>query len=113
RELVRRLVDTLVDNALKHAPRGTTVTVSATARAGRATIRVHDDGRAIAPEQLARIFARTDDLERSGGARSGRRLAMLFCRMVCDAHGGRIWADSGPGEGATFCVELPERPQPS
>jgi signal transduction histidine kinase len=112
RDLVRRVLDTLIDNALKHAPRGTTVTVTASAGVGRATVRVHDDGRAIAPEQLGRIFARADDLERGGGGvRSGRRLAMLFCRLVCDAHGGRIWAESAPAGGATFCVELPERPQ--
>jgi len=108
RELVRRLVDTLLDNALKHAPRGTTVIVTASERAGLVTLRVHDDGRGIPPEQLARIFEREADLAEGGvSARSGRRLAMLFCRLVCDAHGGRIWAESRPEGGATFCVELP------
>ncbi len=111
RELVRRLIDTLLDNALKHAPRGTTVTVGALARDGKVTLRVHDEGRGIAPEQLARIFERGDDLDSGGGgARAERRLAMLLCRLVCDAHGGRIWAESRPEGGATFCVELPERP---
>ena len=110
RELVRRLIDTLLDNALKHAPRGTTVTVAGSARAGRITLRIHDDGRGITPEQLGRIFERDVDLERSnGGARAGRRLAMLFCRLVCDAHGGQIWAESRAEGSATFCVELPER----
>jgi len=110
RDLIRRVVDTLIDNALKHAPRGTTITVGARARAETLRIEVHDDGRAIPVAEIAGMFHRATvfDHSTSGGvARSVRRLAMFFCLLACEAHGGRIWAESPPGGGANFCLELP------
>jgi two-component system sensor histidine kinase/response regulator len=107
-DLVRRVLETLLDNALKHAPSGTTVTLAARQRAGVLRLEVHDEGRPIPQSELATLFDRAAvfDHSTSGGApRSVRRLAALFCLLVAEAHGGRIWVESDD-TGVTFCMEL-------
>jgi signal transduction histidine kinase len=112
RHLVRRLVDTLLDNALRFAPRETTVTIRARAVDGAARIELCDQGHTIPAAELAHIFDRAAVFEQTTSGRSQRavrRLATLFCLLVAEAHGGRVWAESAPGGGTNFCVELPRR----
>jgi two-component system, sensor histidine kinase and response regulator len=107
-DLVRRVLETLLDNALKHAPSGTTVTLAARQRAGFLRLEVRDEGQPIPTSELATLFDRAAvfDHSTSGGApRSVRRLAALFCLLVTEAHGGRIWVESNEN-GVTFCLEL-------
>ena len=102
------------DNALKHAPSGTTVALRSRARGGVLRFEVHDEGRPIPPGELATLFDRAAvfDHSTSGGApRSVRRLAALFCLLVAEAHGGRIWGESDD-EGVSICLEL-RRPSPT
>ncbi len=113
RDLVRRAIDTLVDNALKHAPPGSAVTLRAHARSGSVRVEIHDEGPSIADDELPRIFDRAAVFDHSGNGavapRALRRLAALFCMLVCEAHRGRAWAESPTSGGATFCLELPRR----
>jgi signal transduction histidine kinase len=100
---LRQLAGVLVDNAIKHAPRGSRVTV--TARPG-ATLVVEDEGPGIAPEHLEAVF---DRFWRAPGAPvGGTGLGLAIARWVAERHGGRVVAEARvPGPGARFVVRLP------
>ena len=98
----------LVRNAVAHTEPGGRVAVVATARDGRLTIAVADDGPGIAPEQLERVFERFHRVDEARASeRGGTGLGLAIARAIVDAHGGRIWADSTLGAGATISLELP------
>lgn len=103
----------LVRNAVAHTGPGDEVAVTARARDGRLVISVRDSGPGIEPGQLEHIFER---FYRSDEGRSrdsgGSGLGLAIARAIVEAHGGRIWAESTPGEGATFHVELPGHQPP-
>ena len=118
---MEQLVMNLVGNAIKFSPRGGEVRLgtsqarrelraSETRRRGGDVVRlsVHDEGRGIAPDQLERIFGRFVQVDASD-TRQGRGtgLGLSICRAIVQQHGGRIWAESVPGDGATFIVMLP------
>jgi len=108
REQLRQLVVILVDNALRYTARGGRVDVDVARRDGSAVMAVTDTGIGIPPEALAHVFerfyradeARTRD---SGGA----GLGLAIAQKLVDEHGGRISAESTPGQGSTFTVTLP------
>jgi two-component system sensor histidine kinase/response regulator len=109
RDLLRRTLTNLVENAIRYAPEGTAVTVSA-ARAARGTLlRVADEGRGIPAPLRDRVF----DAFVQGGSgehdesRSNRGLGLSFCKTAVEAHGGAIWVEDG-SPGAVFCVRLPD-----
>jgi signal transduction histidine kinase len=112
-DLLRRVLENLIDNGLRHAPAGSTLTLSAIRRDAGIELRVADQGRGIPPEQRQKIFepfvqGSTEELL----TRSGRGLGLAFCRLAALAHGGRIWVeDANPG--AVFCVSLPNATPPS
>ena len=98
----------LVRNAVAHTePRGRVI-VAARARDGGLEIAVSDDGPGIPPDQLERVFER---FHRVDGGRSredgGSGLGLAIARAIVEAHGGQIQAESAPGQGATFRIELP------
>ncbi|NMB88182.1 MAG: cell wall metabolism sensor histidine kinase WalK, partial [Chloroflexi bacterium] len=97
----------LLHNAIKFTPPGGQIHVSAISDQGRVTFAVQDSGVGISSEALPRIFERfyKADRARSGG---GTGLGLSISRHLVEAHGGRIWADSTPGEGSTFYFSIPE-----
>jgi signal transduction histidine kinase len=99
----------LIDNALKYTPAGGQVFVSASFTEGNAVVRIQDNGQGIAPEDQRRIFERfyQVDKSRQGGGRRGVGLGLAIASQIVDAHGGRIWVESAPGQGSTFSVSLP------
>ncbi len=108
-DLLRRTVANLVENAIRHAPSGSAVTVSSKKALPRGIeLHVSDEGRGIQPEMRERIFDAFTQVE-SGDvvpARSGRGLGLTFCKLAVVAHEGEIWVeDAAPG--ARFCVRLP------
>ncbi|MCC6644941.1 MAG: hybrid sensor histidine kinase/response regulator [Polyangiaceae bacterium] len=107
--LLHRILSNLVDNAIRHAPAGTSVRVSASRDdAEGVTIRVEDDGGGVPAELAERIFdpfVQVDAVDRKG-ARAGHGLGLAFCRAAAVAHGGRAWLEPS-GRGACFCVSLP------
>jgi signal transduction histidine kinase len=109
-DIMRRLLMNLLDNALRHAPPETTVSVSTTRHADGVEIRVSDQGTGVPPELKERIFEPFVQAEGAGPrvqTRTGRGLGLAFCRLAAEAHGGRIWIeDAAPG--AAFCVKLPD-----
>ncbi|MBI3792544.1 MAG: hybrid sensor histidine kinase/response regulator [Gemmatimonadetes bacterium] len=106
--LLRRVLNNLVQNAVVHARRAVTVTLAARADQGGVRISVTDDGPGIAPAYHELIFRKFERVRVAGvsTARSSG-LGLSFCKLVADAHGGRIWVQSAEGAGATFHLYLP------
>jgi NtrC-family two-component system sensor histidine kinase KinB len=108
---VERVLTNLVSNALKYSPPDSPVVV----RVGRADdevlVSVADRGTGIAPEELSRLFQRFARL-RAGppGEAEGIGLGLYIARLIVEAHGGRIWAESDVGEGSRFTFSLPLGP---
>jgi PAS domain S-box-containing protein len=102
---IERVLFNLVDNAIKHT-RGGEVTVSARRAAGQVIVQVRDQGLGIPQEQHDVIFRPFHQLAPRGKAR-GTGLGLLVCKRLVEAHGGRIWVDSEPGQGSTFSFSLP------
>jgi two-component system, OmpR family, sensor kinase len=98
----------LVRNAVAHTEPGDRIVLSARARDGRLEITVSDSGRGIPPDQLEHIFERFYRADASRPRDSGGSgLGLAIARAIVEAHGGRIRAESSPGKGATFGIELP------
>jgi len=102
---LEQVVANLLTNALKYGANGP-ISVKACAERDKARLVVEDRGIGIANHDLARIFER---FERAAPSRNfgGLGLGLYITRQIVEAHGGRIWAESQPGMGATFFVELP------
>jgi len=90
-------------NAHRHTPSGTRIVVSGQAAGDQVLLAVQDDGPGIPAAELGKIF---DRFYRLGGA-GGSGLGLAVARGVVELHGGTMWAESGPGEGATFRIAFP------
>ncbi|MEE4271723.1 MAG: CHASE2 domain-containing protein [Thermoanaerobaculales bacterium] len=104
-ELVSRVADNLIGNALKYSEEGSTVTVGVHRRGGDATMVVTDRGPGIPDDARRRIFERFYRVPGVEGAGSGLGLAVVD--EVVAWHGGCIELDSTVGRGSTFTVRLP------
>jgi len=107
-DLLRRVFENLLDNALRHAPEESEVRITVTQCDAAVEIRIADAGPGVPPELREKIFERFVQLENSERVvtRTGRGLGLTFCKLVIEAHGGRIWVeDAHPG--AVFCMRLP------
>jgi signal transduction histidine kinase len=104
-ELVDRAVESLLDLALARSPSGQPVVLSlAAADDGGVRFAVRDFGTPIDDERLAQLFSH--HLSGAAGA-SAARLALVYCRLVALAHGGRAGASRPPEGGMEFWLELP------
>ena len=116
RDLIRRVLENLIDNAYKYGPRHTTISIEILAvddgrrrRAGRR------DPRARRGRGRPGVVPPADLREIRPGRRHGRappRAAatvsgLVFCRRAVGVHGGAIWVEDGAGRGGCFCVRLP------
>ncbi len=110
-EKISRVFMNLIDNALKFAQAGSSVTVLAEVLEleARTCVRcaVHDTGAGIPAEYLERIFDRFVQVPNQEGHRRGTGLGLAFCKLAIEAHGERIWAESAVGTGSTFYLTLP------
>jgi len=107
---LRQLVMILVDNAIRHSPRGGAVTVTVRATAGKASVEVTDDGPGLRPEDMPHVF---DRFWRAPAAPSGGTgLGLAIARWIAERHAGRIGVTNRDGGGAAFRVELPAHPSP-
>jgi two-component system sensor histidine kinase KdpD len=94
----------VLDNAVKHSPRGTSVDVGGAAQDGHVVVRVRDRGAGIPAGAETRVFERFyrgDDVEREGAG-----LGLAIAQAIAQAHGGHIEARNVEG-GAEFRVVLP------
>ena len=100
----------LVSNAIQYTPEGGRVTLAVTQTEQESQIAVTDTGIGISPEHIKNIFTRfyRVDKSRSRAAGGGSGIGLTIARLLTEAHGGRIWAESeGEGKGSRFVVALP------
>ncbi|MFQ5421513.1 MAG: ATP-binding protein, partial [Anaerolineae bacterium] len=110
RDMIRRVLMNLVDNALKYSQSTDVITVSAShlSAKNKVHIAVSDQGVGIPEEYRALIFEKFERIKR-GTSSKGLGLGLAFCRLAVEAHDGRIWVDDTPGGGARFNFTLPIR----
>ena len=104
---VRQVLTNLLDNAIKFTQQGS-VTLRAALKDGQLHVAVTDTGIGIAPERLAAIFEPFTQADASMTRRfGGTGLGTTISKQLVELMGGRIWAESQPGQGTTFHVLLP------
>ncbi len=112
--LVRRIIGNLIQNAVTHSPPPVAVRLSARADGeDRILLTVADDGPGIPAEYREVIFRKFERVKHVGIARGGSSgLGLAFCKLAAEAHGGRIWVQSGEGieRGSQFHLLLPLDP---
>jgi signal transduction histidine kinase len=104
--LIERVMDNLIENALRHTPAGGTVTVAVQPLGEALAVQVMDTGSGIAAEDLPYVFER---FYQSGKMRTqgGAGLGLAIARRIVELHGRTIRAASSGGHGTTFAFDLP------
>ena len=124
RDLVRRVIENLVDNSHKYSPRGGTISIEVSVPTPAAVspdaegapaieLRIRDHGAGIPVAYRTRIFekyVRVDDRS-PDEPRNSQGLGLVFCRAAVEVHGGRIWVEENGAKGSCFCVRLPRVPR--
>ncbi len=105
-ERLVQVLANLLGNALRFTERGGAVSVGAQRLDGFVEIQVRDSGAGIPPSELARIFDRYWTVRRNA-PKGGTGLGLAIARGIVEAHGGRLWADSAPGQGSVFRFTVP------
>lgn len=110
---IQRVVYNLVQNAVRHTPAGGSITLATQASPVGVEVRISDTGDGISPDDLPHIFDQFFRGEKSRNRETGGAgLGLAIAKRIIEAHHGRIWANSRPGEGATFSFFLPGKPAP-
>jgi signal transduction histidine kinase len=106
---IEQLLSNLLSNAIKFTREGGRIEVGAAhGRGATVTLWVKDNGKGISSQEIERIFEKY----RSGGdaknpSYEGTGLGLAICKMIVEAHQGRIWVESEENEGTTFFCSLP------
>jgi two-component system clock-associated histidine kinase SasA len=104
RDRLRQVVINLLTNATRYSPTGTTIEISASHMVDedRVRISVADQGIGIPEEDRERIFGKFAMLPKPSWVKKGTGLGLFITKGIIDAHGGKLWVDSSPGQGSTF-----------
>ena len=109
--LLKRVFANLVQNALTHSRGSVQLTLRAQRDDGGVLFTVADNGPGIPPEYHEVIFRKFEQVRTPNVPRvRSSGLGLAFCKLVVDAHGGRIWVQSREGEGSAFHFRLPLAP---
>ncbi len=109
---LEQVLNNLVSNAIKYSPQGGQVRILGQIRPDEVVITVTDEGAGIPVTEQARIF---EPFYRVEGPLSretyGAGLGLYLARAIVEAHGGRIWVESEPGQGTAISFTLPRAPK--
>jgi len=102
------VLDNIVSNAVKYSPRSSIVRLRVRKKGAAVRIEVEDQGPGIRPDEMPRLFERFSRLstEPTGGEHS-TGLGLYIVKNLVTLMRGTVWAESEPGAGARFVVELP------
>ena len=101
---LERVIDNLLDNALRHTASGGQIRLQARRHGERVIISIEDNGEGIAYGQQGRIF---EPFVQVGRKKGGAGLGLALCKEIVQLHGGRIGVYSRPGQGTQFYMALP------
>jgi len=105
---IERVLYNLVENAIKYSPEGGEIKIFARCENGHVVIGVSDQGIGISADDRSRLFQSFERLEGKEQRKvPGLGLGLRVCRIIIEAHGGKIWVESAPGKGSTFYFTLP------
>ncbi|MBV8757896.1 MAG: HAMP domain-containing histidine kinase [Deltaproteobacteria bacterium] len=108
RDLFGRVIENLLDNATRYAPRGGRCAISAKRDAAGVEIAIGNSGPPVPEAERDKIFGRFFQVERRrASARQNRGLGLYFCKLAIEAHGGSIHVEQRGDLGAVFVVRLP------
>ena len=111
KELLKRVLNNLVQNAVTHSSQAVKIDFKAHKDADGVMFTVADNGPGIPPQYHEVIFRKFERVKTQGVPRTrSSGLGLAFCKMVVDAHGGRIWVQSAEGQGSAFHFTLPLKP---
>jgi PAS domain S-box-containing protein len=106
RDRLGQVLDNLIGNAIKYSAEGGEIAIRVEATDAEGRVSVEDQGIGIAGDVLPRLFDRFYQGQ-DPGVSTGLGLGLYISRMLVESHGGRIWAESEPGQGSTFVISLP------
>ena len=102
-----QVLGNLLSNAARHSPESAPIRAAAVRDGVHVAVSVTDRGRGVRAEQLPHLFRKHSSADGGEGAR-GAGLGLAICKGLVEAHGGRIWAESGgAGRGTTFTFTVP------
>jgi two-component system phosphate regulon sensor histidine kinase PhoR len=104
-KMIERVLENLLDNAVKYSPRDTMVSVKLNDWNLEVLVQVIDEGIGISAEHLPYIFDAFYRVSRDSG---GSGLGLSIAKSIIEAHGGKIWVKSTVGKGSTFSFTLPK-----
>jgi signal transduction histidine kinase len=108
---IEQVIANLLSNASKYGASGSEIRVDVQGREEEVEVSVTNSGRGIAPEELPRLFQRFMRSHASlATGTPGIGLGLYICKGLIEAHGGRIWVESTPGERTSFHFTLPRTP---
>ena len=111
KELLKRVLNNLVQNAVTHSAQAVKIDFKARRDGDGVLFTVADNGPGIPPQYHEVIFRKFERVKTQGVPRTrSSGLGLAFCKMVIDAHGGRIWVQSAEGQGSSFHFTLPLKP---
>ena len=105
-DLITRVIENILDNALRHAPTGGSVEVRCEAGGSGAMIQIGNSGPAIPVEQRALVFEKFRQASPALG-RMNLGLGLYFCRLAIEAQGGAIWIEETERLPAVVAIRLP------
>ena len=105
--LIERVLENLIDNALRHCPSSAAIRVRVQRMDEQVGVKVTDTGWGIAAEDLPKIFDRFYQSGRNQGGNGGAGLGLAISKRILDLHGAHIKVESTLGSGTTFRFSLP------